>query len=52
MRGIINIVKMSKLLIMIYGFKAIPEEIPINVFTELEKSHPEIATEARKTSNS
>lgn len=57
MRGIISIVKMSTLLKMSYGFKAIPggggvAGIRIKVFYRTRKSHPEIATEAQKTPNS
>lgn len=54
MRGIISIVKISTLLKMSYGFKAIPGwgGIRIKVFYRTRKSHPEIATEAQKTPNS
>lgn len=53
MRGIISIVKMSTLLKMSYGFKAIPRVGDTNKsFYRTRKSHPEIATEAQKTPNS
>ena len=49
--GRINIVKMTKLPNAIYRFNAIPIQLPMAVFTELEQKNLTIHMEAKRTQN-